>query len=266
MGDNKGLSNASSQLIAASRRTAMTHDRRAVTNHNSIIFEDVDTIKQFLLEGSINLLSIDENGKTPLHVAVACDNIEKVHLLLTGSSINASDNNGLTAIHWACIMGNPSIVRVLLEKSGTTIDLNAKDKKGNTPLDYAIVSIKNGREEICEMLRQRNAKESSQVKCEPTHIENSKELKELLHLLKKNKDKTPSTVSEVELEDGTFVTKNSCPTATMRYNPDKKTQDEAAKIKKNSYPRFDYHQNDNTTAGQSSEKNERQGMTHHQHK
>jgi len=56
-------------------------------------------------------------------------------------------------LHWAVRSGNISIVNLLITKG---VDVNAKDKRGRTPLQLA---EQNGYTEIVELLRKHGAKE-----------------------------------------------------------------------------------------------------------
>ena len=55
-------------------------------------------------------------------------------LLAAGTDINGADNQGRTALHGAALWGLTDVVK-FLQKNGA--NLNAPDKRGYHPLDYA---------------------------------------------------------------------------------------------------------------------------------
>jgi len=63
------------------------------------------------------------------------DAIETITLLLAaGTDINGADNQGRTAVHGAALWGMTDVIRFLHENGA---NLNARDKRGLTALDYA---------------------------------------------------------------------------------------------------------------------------------
>ncbi|BFZ04808.1 hypothetical protein BsWGS_07847 [Bradybaena similaris] len=80
----------------------------------------------------------DQTGLTPLMWAAhRVFGYDPTRLLLTfGATVNKKDKlNGNTALHWACISGNHIVIKQLLNKGA---DIQAVNKKGETPLDIAI--------------------------------------------------------------------------------------------------------------------------------
>ena len=59
---------------------------------------------------------------------------------------NPKDNNGVTPLHLAVIYGNEDIVQIIIDVAD---EKNPEDNNGLTPLDEA---YKNGHEEIVKML------------------------------------------------------------------------------------------------------------------
>jgi ankyrin repeat protein len=92
-------------------------------------------------------------GDTVLIVASCEGHVQVVNkLLVHGADIDAKDNSGWTPLHWACANGHGTVVDELLspnDSNGTVTsilgkrksrggaDINAKDSRGNTPLQFA---------------------------------------------------------------------------------------------------------------------------------
>ena len=143
-------------------------------------------IRELLLNGADSNIK-DIEGETPLHYAAFFCNYEALVALLDETinknlNVNPVDNNGFTPMHWAALNINKTHVELLVNKgadvqvinsqNGKTplhmssfngrfetskylidngADINAKDKKGLIPLDYA---KKNGRYiELIKMLK-----------------------------------------------------------------------------------------------------------------
>ncbi|XP_017485923.1 PREDICTED: ankyrin repeat domain-containing protein 24, partial [Rhagoletis zephyria] len=81
------------------------------------------------------LESADEDGFTPLHLAVIQGNLAMVNLLLANKAdVNAVDNEGHSVVHWATVCGEVEALRLVLA-AGANIAI--PDLNGGTPLHYA---------------------------------------------------------------------------------------------------------------------------------
>ncbi|PRC90614.1 ankyrin repeat domain-containing protein [Solimicrobium silvestre] len=78
----------------------------------------------------------DWSGDSPLHIAVILGDISIVEVLLdNGADVNALDERQFTALHFAAMKNNAEIIVVLLDKGA---DRNIKNDDGRKPLDCAI--------------------------------------------------------------------------------------------------------------------------------
>jgi hypothetical protein len=122
--------------------------------------------------GSPNL-SADKNV-TPLHVAVAAQNLDLARYLLEhGADVNAGDAEGHTPLHFAINRRDLELIRLVLDAKA---DPNAPDSAGKTPLNWVADSsvyppmgmqqVNRGmvmqaqRPEIETLLRERGAKDA----------------------------------------------------------------------------------------------------------
>ena len=87
-------------------------------------------------QNNLNLLSLDNDGNSPLHVAAQSGQKAVISILIDTYScpVDCRNNNKQTPLHMACIKGlsHFDIVTMLVEDHKT--DLNACDEYGNTPL------------------------------------------------------------------------------------------------------------------------------------
>ena len=157
------------QSIVAVCEIQCSRLRSAGTDYTSLMFASrmgLETVVKFLLEKkSIDLNIQDRNGQTALHLAVRFwyhesvrmlheDRIgRKLHLAAerdreyleivkaiigkNGVDLNLKDKNGQTPLHLAAIDGNSRAAKVLVEHNG--IELAPQDHRGQTPLLYAIM-------------------------------------------------------------------------------------------------------------------------------
>lgn len=154
---------------------------------NAIKIGDVEKVKT-LLAGNPDLVNAkDKEDKTPLDWAmfthhdniiaiiqthggkvgaweifnaIKTSDIAKVKILLTGNPdlVNAKDKHGKTPLDWAADVGNKEIVEVLLAHGA---DVNSKANNGWTPLD---VAISHHHDDIAEILRAHGGKSGKDVK------------------------------------------------------------------------------------------------------
>lgn len=103
--------------------------------HNASLSGDLVKVKE-LLEADPNLINaVDDEGRTPLHLAAGSGHNEIVELLLAkGAAINAQKDDGMTPLHGAVGLKQTEVVKLLLDKGA---DVNVKINNGMTPLHGA---------------------------------------------------------------------------------------------------------------------------------
>uniref|UniRef100_A0ABD2XA48 Uncharacterized protein n=1 Tax=Trichogramma kaykai TaxID=54128 RepID=A0ABD2XA48_9HYME len=84
----------------------------------------------------------DHEGNTALHLSLKNKKKEMAELLLrNGADPNSANNNGYTPLHIVC-RTNCDLARIffwILDEMKLTVQMNAQDKLGNTPLHLALV-------------------------------------------------------------------------------------------------------------------------------
>ena len=113
--------------------------------NNSIVNQFFDAIRSGNLEevkrlqaDGANINSCDEQGNTPLHVAVEALHIDCLKFLIqVKAELNRRNNLGLTPLHMAIMQHGASIDYVAaLVTAGADVDIC--DKQGNAPLHTAV--------------------------------------------------------------------------------------------------------------------------------
>lgn len=82
------------------------------------------------------LESADEDGLTPLHLAVIQGNMALVNLLLANkANVDAVDNEGHSVVHWATVCGEIDALRALLAAGA---DISKTDLNGGSPVSFVM--------------------------------------------------------------------------------------------------------------------------------
>ncbi len=104
-------------------------------------------VAQELLYRGAGVNDVDEDGWSPLHMAVTNADIDMVELLLAeGANVNLVAKDGSTPLHFACCKGVVGVVKLLLDK-GASVDVVTK--RGSTPL---ILAVESGYKEVVKLL------------------------------------------------------------------------------------------------------------------
>ena len=134
-----------SQLIAIVAAVLVVGCGPSMSIHEATEVGNIEVVEQHLAAGT-DVDTKNENGFTPLHIAVSKGYKEVAELLVTnGADVNTKDN-GSTPLHKAAQFGHKAIVELLINK---VADVNAKGELGETPLHSAAAD---GEKEIVELL------------------------------------------------------------------------------------------------------------------
>jgi len=103
---------------------------------NPDVSKNVDASKiKYLIERGADVEAKDNNGNTPLHLAVWSNHIETAKLLIErGADLEAKNKYGQTPLDWASYKDNIELAKLLLDAGA---DVEAKDVEGRTPLHWA---------------------------------------------------------------------------------------------------------------------------------
>ncbi len=114
---------------------------------NGANFYDREITKLLLTEGD-DLISLEKDGWTALHLAARDGLKEVVEVLLThGANTEAREHStSLTPLYFAAEKGHRGVVELLVAKRA---DINARNTKGDSPLYVAIL---NGHKDLVEFL------------------------------------------------------------------------------------------------------------------
>lgn len=104
--------------------------------HMAVKDKDEGLVRELLGKG-VDVNAQDNNGRTPLHLAVNDEEVSTVIVMLlikNGAKVSTKDYRGKTPLHLATHQFSLSAVRILLHAGA---DVNAKDRHGNGPLEIA---------------------------------------------------------------------------------------------------------------------------------
>ena len=89
---------------------------------------------------SLDPLSVNDDGDTPLHIAALAGREEVAQLLITKFKcpVDIRNKSKETPLHYACRKGHLKVVRMLVSQCNA--DVNACDEQNNTPLNKAALN------------------------------------------------------------------------------------------------------------------------------
>lgn len=122
------------------------------TLHHACWNEQGEVVKVLLEQDRENVNKVNDDGETPLILAVKRSNLVITRLLLdAGADAQCADMDGVLPLHIAADNGDLFVARALLEAGA---DINAKTTGGQTPL---ILAARNGKNDFTAMLTEAGA-------------------------------------------------------------------------------------------------------------
>ena len=115
------------------------HDAEGLTAlHRAVVLDRLDAIKWLINCSTVHINSKDNNGNTPLVLAIKLNKTNLATILIkSGAEVKLKNNIRSSPLHIAASMGMVEICELLIENGVKVDELNMKRK---TPLHYAIVS------------------------------------------------------------------------------------------------------------------------------
>ncbi len=119
--------------------------------YKAILFSDVEGVRKLLdhPNNDLSMLRNSVSGDSVLMAAARNGLISLTHVLLERcpSILNWKYKHELTALAYAALLGRTHVLKLLLSCDG--IDVNTRDKQGQTPMDLA---VRHGHNDIVEIL------------------------------------------------------------------------------------------------------------------
>jgi ankyrin repeat protein len=103
--------------------------------HDAVMQGDLAKVEALIKDNPDLVLSKDNIGETPLHIAAAIARIDMINLLLANkANVNAKEKGGWTPLHLAAYWDHKGVAELLMAHKA---DINSKTSDGATPLDIA---------------------------------------------------------------------------------------------------------------------------------
>ncbi|CAB0043600.1 unnamed protein product [Trichogramma brassicae] len=113
--------------------------------------DDGELVKMFFeinedIQRMVQVNALDKFGRTPLHLALYSGHTSLIKFLLTyGVSLDLADAEGTTPLHIFCRKKyDDDLMKMFFdttEAEGQSVLIDARDKKGRTPLQWAVASL-----------------------------------------------------------------------------------------------------------------------------
>ena len=118
-----------------------------------IVESRIDMMK-LLIDNKANINYTDDDGFTPLNIAIETGNMETVKLLITnGADVNSLMQDGVSLIGYAIAQNNMDLLQILIE-NGANINNTDGDSLASTPL---MTASRLGLDNVVRILLSRNA-------------------------------------------------------------------------------------------------------------
>jgi ankyrin repeat protein len=143
---------------------------RAGEIHDAAMYGDLDKVKALLNDNPNLVSSQDTNGCTPLYWAASAGHKDIAELLLAkGADVNAKGRKGYTPLHEAAmsLFQSTNLVELLLAKGA---DVNARNDDGQTPLHLAAIW---GHKDAVELLLAKGADVNARTNKGQTPLQNA---------------------------------------------------------------------------------------------
>jgi len=141
------------QIITILLATVIALSMVSATNlHKMVEKKQYKKLRNLMFDDSIDPNIRNEEGKTPLQVAIELGYADIVDFLLSiKADPDATDNEGNSALFYAVIVNSVEMTQSLLNNQA---DINAQNKSGDTPL---IKAVNKNKKKIIALLREKGA-------------------------------------------------------------------------------------------------------------
>lgn len=145
-----GYRNVVTSLLSRGAFASPRDDEGNTPLHVAVSNRD-EELTRLLIECDAMLDAKDKTGATPLHHAARGDKRMAELLVAAGASVNVVSNDGDTPLHEAAFRGQRETVQLLLAHGA---DANVRNSRGRTPLDEA---LRRGHRDIVQLLKAKSS-------------------------------------------------------------------------------------------------------------